>query len=430
VRTADQTPPPVTGHRPPRPPGWGADLWVAIERLPVTAYHWSDYTSVWDAPGSKYRWDDWTAANAFTDATCDVSGLDIELGAPDDEGRVDAGHLVFTLANDDGRWSQYDPFGRLVAYEPGSRVYVWATIAGVAWWLFAGVVAAWREGTDATVEVEAFDASSDLNVSVGEWLPGTVGQRAHDRIAAILSLIGYPGPRRLDVGTVTLLAYTTTATPLEEMQAVATSDGGYVAVDADGTFLYRSRSWTAGRTDQTRIVVFSDTVCNVDAVVWDLELVTDDQLLLTDVQLTNLDKVVAQRQVTATRRYPFARAGDQWITAAEGSGLVDYLLARRTDSYLRVDGFTLHLTAPSQDLWRIGIDLRVGDLVRLLHDQPAVGGVDRIDLNLVVQAVTHRITPDAWTVEVATTRATGNNVIYRWGGPGMLWDRDPARWGN
>ena len=430
MRTGDQAIPTITGPRPPRPAGWLADLWVAVERLPTTAYHWDDYQASWDAPGARFQWDDWTDEDALIDATCDVAGLELETGAPDAEGRIDAGRVVMTLRNDDGQWSQYDTFGRLTAYEPGSRLAVWATIAGPAWWLFDGKVASWREQVDGTVEVEAFDVTAEFNTGLGEWQPGTYGQTPHNRIGAILDLVGYTGPRRLDVGANTLHAYTSTATPLEEMQSVALSDGGFVGCDADGTWLFRNRGWPGGRADQPVIRKFSDNVCGVQSIVWDLELVTDDEVMVTDARLENVAKVAVVSSTPAGARHRYDRTGDQWITVGEGQALADGIVARRSGAYLRLDGFTLHLHDPTQNLWREGIDLRLGDLVRFVHDHPAVDGtLARFDLNLVVQALRHAITPTEWTVAVATTRAVGNNVTYRWDSP-VRWDTPPAVWGE
>lgn len=417
MRVADRPVPVVVpGHRPPRLPGWKADLWIAIERVPVATAHWDDFVTKWD---SGAKWSQQTAAE-FVDATCDWQGLEIETGS-DDPDRQDAGHLMLSLANAEGQWSQYDAWGRLIAYEPGSTIAVWATIATTEpWWLFYGAVAAWREQGD-VVEVEAFDHSSDLNQSIGEWEPGTYGQLPQQRMADILDLVGSTAPRRLDVGQNTLHAYTSTSTPLEELQAGAGSDGGIFGVDADGTLTYRNRAWPGGRTDQSVIRKFSDNVCTVDHIVWEAELTTDDEVLVDVVELANVEgvTVTAQSAGAGPKRHPYARSGDQWITAAEGQALAEYLIARQATSYVRVESFDLHLIDPLQNLWREGIDLRLGDLLRFIHDQP--NGA-RTDLTHVVQRLRHALTPETWIVSVGTTRAVGNVVTYRWD-TAAQWDR-------
>ena len=50
----------------------------------------------------------------------------------------------------------------------------------------------------------------------------------------------------------------TTASPLEEMQLTARSDGGLLVMDVDGTWRYFGRAWTAGRPDQPAVVVLDD----------------------------------------------------------------------------------------------------------------------------------------------------------------------------
>src|SRR6185369_13979656 len=107
--------------------------------------------------------------------------------------------------------------GRLVYFAPGRNVQIWARHGGADWWLFSGEVTRWDEHPDATVEIEAFDAFSNLNQPVGEWNPGTYGQQPGARLTAICALFTYPGPTRFATGDVTLHSWLTTASPLEEL---------------------------------------------------------------------------------------------------------------------------------------------------------------------------------------------------------------------
>lgn len=433
MRVADQPTPAVTGPRPVSP--WPAALYVAIERLPTAAYTWDDDDArvVWDAATGAYVWDDPALTTAMLDATCAVHGVEIDYPAPDDLGRFPSASATITLANPTGAWSQYDTSGRLVYFAPGRNVQLWARIAGADWWLFSGEVARWDERTDGTVEVEAVDAFTNLNQGVGEWDPGSFGQKPGARLAAICTQVAYPGPTRFATGDVTLHSWRTTATPLEEMQAVALSDGGILGVDADATLVYLDRSWPVGRADQTTVPVLTDNICSGPVVVWDLTLATDDELANV-VTLTNVEKVTATAQdpasMTLYRRRTLEHDTDQWVTQAEGNTLAAALLARQRSASLRVDGFTLHLHDPTRNLWQTGIDLRRGDLVRLIRSQTAVDGPELVDVNLIVWGIHHAITPSAWTVEAATTRAVSSNAWWRWDQAGITWDdpTDPPVW--
>lgn len=437
MRVEDRPVPSIAGSRPGPGSPWGtwpAQLFIGIERLPSAGFGWDDFTSTWDAAGDPYTWDaPATTATDRVDVTCWTQGFDIAVGSPDAEGRMDAGELALSLDNRSGLWSQYDASGRLIDFGPGGAVDVWAELDGDQWWLFSGQVETWRETVAGVVEIVAVDALARWNAGIGEWDPGTYGQAPAERLEAIAALIGYSGPARFADGDVTLHSYLSTATPLEEAQSVALSDGGVFGADADGTITYRDRTWTGGRADQTAVPVVSANVCGegVDAVVWDLELVTDAELVVNTVTLANVAGVVVTAEdVDSAALYgtrPLARTADQWIGEIDGTALAVYLAGRRAGAYIHADGFTLYVHDPRQDLWRLGVDVRLGDLIRLLHDQPALDGPARIDLLLVVSALAHHVTPDGWVLEVTTTRAVGSTPVARWDSDLLDWDdTDPA----
>lgn len=418
---------------------WPVDLFIGLGSAPVGTLAWDSApaTPAWDSATD--LWDE-IPATARIDATCDFQGLEIRSGSPTPEGRMESAEVNLTLANALGQWSQYDASGTLISFGPGTPVDIWVQFRadGSLWWLFSGRAAAWRENVAAgTVEVQAFDALAGLNIDQGEWDPGTYADTVTQRLVKILDRISSTAPRRFDTGRVTLHSYLTTATPLEEIQNVAASDGGIFFADADGTLVYRARDWVGGRTDQTAVRIFSDNVCDdTIATVWDPELATDDDLMANVVTLTSLADV----KVTATDADSVSRYGalslpgrppDQWITQAHGQELADLIVARRADGYLRIDTFTLYLHDPRQPLlWSYGIDLRLGDLIRFPHDQPTYFGPARIDLNLIVHSIVHEITPTSWVTTFGTTRALGNNVIYSWDDPTVSWDSAPAAsWG-
>ena len=388
----------------------------------VANYIYDDYQAIYDDPLVQYTYDDgqsWPYDRM--ELFCRFHGVRIESGTVDAEGSFDAGHVEMTLDNRDGELSQYDALGRLVDFAPGSALDIWAELDGADWWLFSGRVTAWRERADGTIEVEAFDVFADLNRHVGgEWDPGDYGDLPGERMTKIVAAAGYTGPTRFDVGDVTLHSYVTDASPLEELAAVALSDGGFLVVDADGTIVYVDRDWIAGRDDQTDVPTMSDNYCDAPLIVWDPDVTTDDDVLVNIVQLRNVADVVAERRDNASvyrhgpRALPSPHSDDQWMTIAEGEALADYLIARRSDHYLRVESFALYLHDARVDLWAVGIDRRLGDLVTWIHEQPAVDGAALIVLVVAVQQITHEITPETWVTTLATTRTISNRVPVRY----------------
>ena len=432
MRVADRPIPTYTGTRPAVEP-FPAILHIGVERQPEAVYVYDDHTAFYDQPGYVYDelGDPWPYERV--DLFCQFHGLHIESGAPDAEGNFAAGLLEMTLDNRDGALSQYDAFGRLVDYGPGSAIDVWCELDGADWWLFSGHVTAWRERSDDTVEVEAFDAFDTLNRQVPPWDPGVYGDTPAARLTAILAEHGYTTPTRLDPGHVTLHSYQTMFTPLDEMRDVAESDGGALHVDADGTLVYRDRGWITGRPDQTDIPTFTDNYCPSPVVAWDVDMTTDDDVMVNDVTLTNVAAVTVHHDnaasVTKLGRLslPTQRFRDQWITVEDGAGLAAYLVNRRSNAYLRVQSFALYLHDQSHDLWRIGIDRRLGDIVTWLHEQQTPTAAGLIIVDLAVQQIVHDITPDTWVTTVATTRTINARIAARYDETVYDYDQaDPA----
>ena len=258
--------------------------------------------------------------------------------------------------------------------------------------------------------LEAVDGFNLLAQEVPPYTVGAAGQTPGARLAALATFAGYTDPTRFATGTVPLVAVASERTPLDEMQTVVLSDGGALFADADGTVVYVDRNWIGGRDDQTDAAgaVFSDNVCTAPAVVWDPVLTSRDKGLVNRVQLVNTAGLAASATAAAspvrlTLTHP---EPDLWQTQPAGDALAAWLLANRSTPTVAVERFALHLTDPRQDLWRTGIDRRIGDRIRYLHDYRAAGGdVATLDVTVIVSTITHQITPDSWLVQIGTTRA-------------------------
>ena len=419
VRVADRPPPTVPAHA--FPTGVPLRPVIAIEPQPVPLA-W-DTALTWD---SGLTWDANQNPGPWVDAFCDYQGFATTAGNPDDHGLFDAARLELQLDNGSGRWSQYAADGSLVNYGPGRHVAVWAVDAAAgAWWVFYGRVARWDERPDGTVIVEAFDAFSDLAQPIGGYTPGANGDRPGARLAAIMAAARYTDRVAFDTGLVTLTAQATEQSPLEEAQTVAASDGGVLVVDADGTVMFRDRTWRGGRTDQPRYPILSDNVCTAELVVWDATLSSNDSLLADRVVLEN----VAGLRATATAARPigayvYTETDQQWTVQADGDTLAAALLGALGRRRVAVDTFTVYLFDPRQPSARTAIDWRLGDRVRFLHDTTAVDGVARLDVAAIVATIEHDVTPDAWVMTVATTRAVDTIPLYLWDDPTAryLWD--------
>jgi len=401
MRVADRPVPLVTLDAVPTIARWPVRPVFAVERsLPWSYWDSGPRVGTWDDPGT--IWD-----GGWRDATCSWTGAEIDSGEPDDNGNYPAARVVLQLDNADGSWSTLNTDGTPSDFGPGRRLQIWAHNAAGDWWLFAGRIARYDQRADDTVEIEAFDALSDLAQTIGTYTPGVAGDKAGARLAAILAAAGEAPPTRFAVGLVSLTRQETELAPLEEMQTVCASDGGVMFADADGTLVSFDRTWLSGRTDQAAVPVAAFNVCSAPVHVWDPVMSTNDAGLADRVILENVAKL---RAVAGTASgYTLSNTDGQWTTQAEGDNLAVFLLAQQSPRRVALDMFDLYLLDPNQpDLWR-AVDWRRLDRIRYLHDQKTVGaGLRRVDITPLIDTIVHTITPDNWTMTVATARAVAS----------------------
>lgn len=364
-------------------------------------------------------WDD-----RWRDATCGWTGIEIEHAQSDEKGLYPASRCVLQLDNFDGQWSSFKVDGTPNNFGPGRLLVVYATDGVSNWWLFNGRIARWDQRADDTVEIEAFDSFSDLSQGVGPYTPGTNGDRMGVRLNAILADAGETTmAHRFATGVAGLTAQETEQTPLEEMQAVCTSDGSILYGDADGTIVATDRAWRSGRSDQTAVWIASDNVCSAPAIVWDAVLSTNDIGLADTVVLSNIAGLKSTAgDINTPGGYVIAFNDQMWSTTAEGDALAAMLLSEQQPRRINIEEFTLYLLDPVQPtLWK-AVDWRRLDQLRFLHDQRVVGGgMARIDVTTLIDSISHDITPDNWTMTVGTTRAQSYTppILYN---TGLLYD--------
>lgn len=408
-----------------------AHLHIGLERLPTAAYTWDDEDPdvTWDDTTPERVWDAPFIGGGMTHTTCDFHACVIDAGHLDDDGLFGPGRAVVTLANPAGEYSLLDASGRLVYAAVGRRVQILGEADNLSWWLFSGRVTSWDENPDGTVTVTAHDGFAQLAQDTGtEWTPGSLDQTVAQRVTSILSTWAYTDPVALAVTDVRMGNPPTERSPLEECQVTALSDGGVLFGDADGRLTYRARTWLAGRADQTVVRVFSDNVCDGPVVVWDLETVTDDALVASQVRLDNYETPAKTAVATAatnpwTVPYVYSHPdADLWHYQTDGDRLATDLLALRTNQTARF-GFALYLHDPGQDLWRTGIDLRIGDRVRVVRHYTAAGGdTGTLDVTNVVTSIGHEITPESWVTTVATSRVVTYAQPVLWDAAAYTWD--------
>lgn len=429
MRVADRPMVPFTPTDPTRLT-WPVDVHLVLEQASILE-RWDDPGIYWDDP--RVIWDQPALLGAFADVSCDLAGVDVEHGPPDELQLMPAGSMRATLIDPDGRYSRYNPDGTLTTWQVGKRIGLIAD-DGQRWWLFYGRITTWSDFGDGTIEIEAFNVTNEYT-PIGTFTAGANGDHPDIRLAAITAKSSVVDRlQHFDAGTVTLTAQPTTRSPYEELQSVALSDGGILFADADDTMIYRDRNWRKGRSDQTHIWSYSDDVCSADAIVWNVRLDTGDMDLATEATLTNIAGLIAHKALTPN---PYNYASpvthpnpDQWTTQAEGDALAQSIIDTRGKVHVTVDEFTLYVHDPDQDLWPMAVDTRIGDRFVFLHNYAVVGGLAQFSLGAIVNMIRISINPNEWLMtlgawtyilNVATTALAGT--------PGRFVDAlgDPAQ---
>jgi hypothetical protein len=437
MRTSDATLPTFT----PTDPAEALIDWPAHPHLLLEGATEPPYT--WD---SGRLWDDGAIWNPpyvgidLVDAVCDLAGVDVEHGNPDSANLYPAGRMVATLLDPDGRYSRIRHDGTLEIERMGRRVHLVTELDDVWWWTFSGRITRWDEIRPGEIEIEAYNAPTELVPVGAPYTPGTAGQQPNVRLQAILAATDHgelSAGSRFDTGTVALTAQETERSPWEEMQVVAQSDGGILFPDADNAIVYFDRDWTLGRDDQASASLWgvarwgedrwgeltwaasspiSDNLCDAGAiVVWNCELSTNDAELTGQVVLTNVAELVADESMPIGPDAPvrpiftYSEPG-QWTTQAEGDTLAGLLLDQRFTARLRIASFQLYLHAGDPEMWQFGVDLRIGDRLRFLHSVRQPGqSPTTIDVGLIVTSIAQSLNPHEWVVTVGTSQV----VDYR-----------------
>jgi len=368
-------------------------------------------------------------AGGWIDATCSFAGFELTVGPPDDHFDWPAAALTVELDNRDGRWSVYNADGTPARFGPGTPVALWAATqpAATSWWLFTGVIARTDQAADDSVTWECFDAFSDLAQPVGTITAGVDGDLPGARVTAIVAAAGRADIRvRAALGQATLAAVADDHPPVDQLARAVSSDGGVVWVDADGTIRSLDRHWRNGRVDQARQWLVTDNICDnpaIDAVLAGVVVSTTDDALADRVVLENVAGLRSTAGAT-TGRFVWTETDQIWRTQADGNALAADLFADQRIARLRLDQATAWLFDPNQpELWQ-AVDWRLLDRVSFGHRQRVSGGGSvNVAAEVLIAAMHHACTPaGGWSVEIATTRATGTHVAL------VMWDTTPYTW--
>ena len=308
-----------------------------------------------------------------------------------------------------------DPLNTASIYYPfvAPRQPVQVLAGGVI--IYTGFVTDWDLDygytTSANVTtVACADAFTVLaNQSMNAVTPSAESSSA--RVAYVLTRpeVAYQGPYSVGTGSSTLGAFAITAgtNVLNYLQNVATSEQGYLFINAAGTLTFTGR---AAVLNPVSSIAFVDTGSG-GIPYRTLTNQYGDELLYNYIQTQAPPGGV---QTTSNAASIALYQAQQWTkldllnsTEAETLALANYVLGRYKDPVLRFTGVTVQLAALSAADQTTALST---DLTRIASVQKSysVGTPASVTQTLIVSGIKHSITPGSHVVEYTFESTDGN----------------------
>jgi hypothetical protein len=340
-----------------------------------------------------------------------VTKVGIRRGRNRITSKFEPGTADVVLYDQNGDWNPANPNS---AYYPNlvplRQIIIYATYAGVDYFLFSGFISKYdtgfRQGNEdlSTVTLRCVDGFKLLAGSAVDTIPGSGVQLSGARVNAILDAIEWPiSLRDIDAGDSTLQADPGgSRNTLEALQTVENSEFGGIFLDAEGKINFVSRN-NLITIPATSLYDFSDT--GVDISYTNAVVAFDDTTLINDVTVTRsggtAQNAYDQASIDKYFLHSGTRSGILVQTDTEALNQAKGILATRKDPEVRIDSIQLNLyddTNPNKPL--AGVDIEILDGVTVTKTMPGSSSVTQPSL---VNAIHHDITKSSWMTTLYTS---------------------------
>jgi hypothetical protein len=351
---------------------------------------------------------------AFADLTYLAQSVSTTRGRNRESEQFNAGTAV--IAFDDPQ-RLLDPLNEDSPYYPfvGPRNPVEIYANGIQ--IYQGLITGWNltYGFTTSGNVTIANCSDVFTVLANQSLNAfsPTAESTGDRINTILTRpeIQYAGPTAIDEGSSTLGAFAIAegTNVLDYMKTVATSEQGYLFVDAAGTLTFRGR---ARALNPVASVTFTDDGTGVRYQT--LTNNYDDEHLYTYVQAKSpAGAVQIAESPTARAAFSSQQKTDLTLlnsTTDEVQDIADYLLARYENPIIRFTGVATELAALSttDQAQLLGTDIT--DIVAVTKSFD-VGNPPAVTQTLITSGVAHQIRPGSHTVRFTFESTDANAYL-------------------
>lgn len=384
--------------------------------------------------------------NVWTDITCDVRTLRINMGRSNLLDKFAAATATMDLADFEDRYNAWNPSGIWAQngkFRTGANIRVRVLQFGNHRTLFTGttdaVTDSWPGTTDALTNVEATDAFKNLARVRPVKLGAAVGagEKSGARVNRILDAAGYTGPRVIATGISSWAGTLLDGVALDLLNEVSEGEFGPLFVDGDGSLTFYDRN--AIDSDPRIANVqwsFLDYEGDPLDLTWtcysDLVLAATDDQVMNKATVTRTGGAPQVSQDAASIAWYDVRSytRDNIGLAADADALQLALNIVQELAYndRRVDAITFYPLTTHAGV-DIACGLRLLDRVRVVRVAP---GGTAIDAELLVQGIEHVISggglgdsPGAWSVTARTSNADLIRDAAQWDID--VWDT--GKWG-
>lgn len=310
-----------------------------------------------------------------------------------------------------------DPLNASSPYYPyvGPRQPVQIYANGIQ--IYSGFVTDWDLNYDFVVAGDVNTAScSDAftvlaNQNMNQWTP--TEQLSGARVEAVLNRpeVTYQGPYIVKTGSSTLGAFQIAAgtNVLTYLQNVATSEQGYLFVNASGSLVFLGRSYNLPVSSLT----FSDTGSGVPYSA--LTNAFGDELLYNYIQTQSPAGASPEVAYDATsialyQAQQYSKLDLLNSTTTEVAALGNYLLGRYKDPVLRFTGVGVQLAALDSDDQYLVLSADISEISSVTKTF-STGTPTTVTQNVFISGISHQITPGDHRIKF-TFESIDNNGYF------------------
>lgn len=321
------------------------------------------------------------------------------------------------------------------------RVGVEHDVYGVRW-LWRGFIddmePVWDADNGNVITVRALDPLGEVGrVELADTVDEADDEAASDRVSTILDEAPWTTDKRIiDTVAIGLVAAKLDGKVVDLLTRCANSVGGYVFGDSDGNIVFRNSAWLG--TNASRHADF--TVTN-DSTISEPITVCPSRWSRPNRRRDIAGRVIlgvagedpdppyeSQEVIDGYGAEPYT-IRDLWTkSSAARSDIAETILAARAPSYLpRIDSVTVYVDSDQDSAVDLAtlVDVTTPSRLRCRHLAP--DGSVVFDDECFATGVTHRISAEAWIVDIALDRSDPFAIAT---GP-YLWDVaewDQAQW--